>query len=178
LEGVNIAKLLKPGDRSFTAEEVRLIGPNGEQVGVVSLVNARAKAVEAALDLVIVADQVEPPVLRIMDFGKIQFEQKKNIRAQRKNNIAQKNKEVKFHVNIDAHDYDYKLAHALEFLEKGYKLKVTLMLRGREMAHKDMAFELIERVIADLEGCGEADSKPKLQGRNITVNFAPKGGKH
>lgn len=178
MEGVNIAKLLKPGDRSFTAEEVRLIGPNGEQVGVVSLVNARAKAVEAALDLVIVADQVEPPVLRIMDFGKIQFEQKKNIRAQRKNNIAQKNKEVKFHVNIDAHDYDYKLKHALEFLEKGYKLKVTLMLRGREMAHKDMAFELIERVIADLEGHGDPDSKPKLQGRNITVNFAPKGGKH
>ena len=108
-----------------------------------------------------------------MDYGKLLFEQKKNLKNQRKNNVAQKVKEVKFHVNIDKHDYEYKLARGVEFLGKGCKLKVTLMLRGREMAHQDLAFELMDKVMAYLAEYGEADGKPKLLGRNITVFFAP-----
>ncbi len=131
-------------------------------------------AQNAGLDLVLVSERSVPPVVRIMNFGKLQYEQKKNLKAQRKNTIAQKIKEVKFHINVDKNDYDIKMKRALEFLEKGYRLKLTLALRGREMAHQDLAFELIERILADLTPYGEPDGKPKLLGRNITVNFAPK----
>ena len=101
-------------------------------------------------------------------------EQKKNIKAQRKNAIAQKIKEVKFHINIDQHDYDTKLKKALDFLEKKYRVKITLALRGREMAHQDMAFDLMKQVTEALTPYAEADGTPKLMGRNISVNFAPK----
>ena len=168
-----IAKLLKPGDRSFTADQVRLIGADGEQLDIVSFAKARELAQQAGLDLVLVSDRATPPVVRIMDYGKLLFEQKKNLKNQRKNNVAQKVKEVKFHINIDKHDYEYKLARGVEFLGKGCKLKVTLMLRGREMAHQDLAFELMDKVMAYLAEYGEADGKPKLLGRNITVFFAP-----
>ncbi len=131
-------------------------------------------AQNAGLDLVLVSERSVPPVVRIMNFGKLQYEQKKNLKAQRKNTVAQKIKEVKFHINVDKNDYDIKMKRALEFLEKGYRLKLTLALRGREMAHQDLAFELIERILADLTPYGEPDGKPKLLGRNITVNFAPK----
>ncbi len=131
-------------------------------------------AQNAGLDLVLVSERSVPPVVRIMNFGKLQYEQKKNLKAQRKNTIAQKIKEVKFHINVDKNDYDIKMKRALEFLEKGYRLKLTLALRGREMAHQDLAFELIERILADLTPYGEPDGKPKLLGRNITVNFAPR----
>ncbi len=131
-------------------------------------------AQNAGLDLVLVSERSVPPVVRIMNFGKLQYEQKKNLKAQRKNTIAQKIKEVKFHINVDKNDYDIKMKRALEFLGKGYRLKLTLALRGREMAHQDLAFELIERILADLTPYGEPDGKPKLLGRNITVNFAPK----
>ena len=172
-EELVIAKLLKPGDRSFTAEQVRLIGADGEQLDIVTLTRARDLALQAGLDLVLVSDRANPPVVRIMDYGKLLFEQKKNLKNQRKNNVAQKVKEVKFHINIDKHDYEYKLARGVEFLGKGCKLKVTLMLRGREMAHQDLAFELMDKVMAYLAEYGEADGKPKLLGRNITVFFAP-----
>ncbi len=168
-----IAKLLKPGDRSFTPETVRLIGADGEQLDIVTLAKARELALHAGLDLVLVSDRAVPPVVRIMDFGKLVFEQKKNLKTQRKNNVAQKVKEIKFHINIDTHDYEYKLARGVEFLGKGCKLKVTLMLRGREMAHQDMAFDLMKQVMDYLAAYGEADGKPKLLGRNITVYFAP-----
>ncbi|MBN2642983.1 MAG: translation initiation factor IF-3 [Victivallales bacterium] len=172
--------MLKPGDRAFTEDtEIRLVGADGELVGMVSYTQARAMAVEAALDLVLVAEKATPPVCRIMDFGKLQYEQKRNLRSQKKSNHAQKVKEVKFRVNIDKHDYEYKIHHAVEFLSKGHKLKATLMFRGREMAHKEIGFELIEQVVKDLEEHGTADAKPKLMGRNISLTFTPtKGVKH
>ncbi len=139
---------------------------------IVPLSKAREMADAAKLDLVIVSDKAVPPVVRIMDFGKLQYEQKKNLKMQRKNAIAQKLKEVKFHVNIDDHDYGYKLKHAIDFLAKGCRLKATLALRGREMAHKDIADKLMDRIIADLTPYGDADGKPKMLGRNITVTFA------
>lgn len=166
--------MLKPNDRTFTADQVRLIGPDGEQLDVVTLMRAREMAQEAGLDLVLVSDRATPPVLRIMNFGKLQYEQKKNLKAQRKNSATQKLKEVKFHINIDSHDYETKVKHALDFLEKGCRLKVTLALRGREMAHQDLAYQLMEQVMTELAPHADADGKPKLLGRNISVNFAPK----
>ena len=153
---------------------MRLIGENGEQLDVVSLTRAREMAQEAGLDLVLVSERSVPPVVRIMNFGKLQYEQKKNQKVQRKNNVVQKVKEVKFHINVDTNDYSIKLKRALDFLEKRCRLKVTLTLRGREMAHQDLAYELMDRIIADLAPAADPDGKPKLLGRNITVNFAPK----
>ncbi|MDD3118239.1 MAG: translation initiation factor IF-3 [Victivallales bacterium] len=180
MEGLVIAKLLKPNDRTFNdATEVRVVGADGSQLGVLKYVEARKQAAEAGLDLVLVAEKAEPPVCRIMDFGKLQYEQKKNLRAQKKNNATQKVKEVKFRVNIDAHDYEFKIKHALEFLEKGYKLKATLMFRGREMAHKEIGFELMEKVLGDIGDFGIVDDRPKLIGRNIMATLSPgKGAKH
>jgi translation initiation factor IF-3 len=109
-----------------------------------------------------------------MNFGKLQYEQKKSLKAQRKNQATQKLKEVKFHVNIDKHDYETKLKHALDFLEKGCKLKITLALRGREMAHQELAFQLMDQVMEALAPYADADGKPKMLGRNISVNFAPR----
>lgn len=126
------------------------------------------------MDLVLVSERSTPPVVRIMNFGKLQYEQKKNLKAQRKNQATQKLKEVKFHMNIDSHDYETKLKHALDFLEKGCRLKVTLVLRGREMAHQDLAFNLMDQVMKELSLVADADGKPKMLGRNISVNFAPK----
>ncbi len=166
--------MLKPNDRSVQLDEVRLIGVDGDQLGVVSYARAKELAVEAGEDLVLVSDTSTPPVVRIMNFGKLCYEQKKNLKAQRKNTAAQKIKEIKFHVNIDQHDYETKLNRALDFLEKKFRLKITLALRGREMAHQDMAFELMDKVSEALAPYAEADGKPKLLGRNISVNFAPK----
>lgn len=174
MEGVNIARLIKPGDRAFTPDiELRLVDADGNQVGVVKYDEARRRAIEAGLDLVIVAEKAEPPVCRIMDFGKLQYEQKKSLRTQKKHNQTQKVKEVKFRINIDPHDYSIKINHAIEFLEKGNKVKATLTFRGREMAHKDIGFELVNKVIAEIKAFGEPESTPKLLGRNITVNFNP-----
>ncbi len=150
-----------------------MIGAAGEQLDIVPLSKARELAQRAGMDLVLVSDRAVPPVVRIMDFGKLQYEQKRNLKEQRKNNAAQKLKEVKFHVNVDVHDYDLKIKRGVEFLEKGCKLKVTLAMRGREMAHKDLAFELIRRVMADYAAFGEADGEPKLLGKSITVMYTP-----
>ena len=132
-----------------------------------------AIAKEAGLNLVMVSETSNPPVCRIMDYGKLQYDRKKKIRDQRKSHHAQKLKEVKFRLRIEEHDYNYKINHAIEFLGKGYKLKASLMFRGREMAHKDMGFELMQRVIKDLEEYGKPESPLKLMGRNITVTFTP-----
>jgi len=157
-----------------TLTEVRLIGAEGEQLGVVPYSQAQTLASEAKLDLVMVSDRSVPPVVRIMNFGKLRYEQKKNLKAQRRNTAAQKIKEVKFHINIDDHDYQTKIKKALDFLEKKFRLKITLALRGREMAHQDMAFELIKKVMAELAPYADADGAPNLLGRNISVTFAPK----
>ena len=153
--------------------QVRLIGSDGSQLGVVPYAKAKELAAEAGEDLVLVSDTSVPPVVRIMNFGKLCYEQKKNLKAQRRNTAAQKIKEIKFHINIDQHDYETKLGRALDFLEKKFRLKVTLALRGREMAHQDMAYELMAKVTEALAPYADADGKPKLLGRTISVNFAP-----
>jgi len=128
---------------------------------------------EQGLDLVLVSDNSDPAVCRIMDYGKLRYEQKKKVKDQKKASHKTKLKEVKFRVNIEKHDYDYKINHAIEFLGKGNKVKLTLMFRGREMAHKDIGFELVTKVVEDLSAYGKAESMPKLMGRNITAVLAP-----
>ena len=166
--------MLKPNDHSVQLDQVRLIGADGSQLGVVPYAEAKRLAVEAGEDLVLVSDTSNPPVVRIMNFGKLCYEQKKNLKAQRKNTAAQKVKEIKFHINIDQHDYETKINKAIDFLDKKFRVKITLAMRGREMAHQDMAFELMDKVTEALTPYADADGKAKLLGRNISVNFAPK----
>ncbi len=133
-------------------------------------------AQDAGFDLVLVAETSEPPVCRIMDFGKLCYEQKKKLKDQKKKNLAtQKVKEIKFRLHIDTHDYETKLRHGIEFLEEGSKLKVTLQFKGREMAHTEMGFELIQRISEDLQEYGTPDGTPKLLGKSIGMSFSPKG---
>ncbi len=166
--------MLKPNDRTFTAFSVRLIGADGEQLNVVPLAKARELANQAGLDLVIVSEQSTPPVVRIMDFGKLRYEQKKNQKSQKRNAAAKKVKEVKFHINIDQHDYETKLKHAIDFLENGSKLKVTIVLRGREMAHQEFAGDLMVKITDSLRELADPDGTPKMLGRNLSVNFSLK----
>ncbi len=128
------------------------------------------------LDLVLVADKAVPPVIRIMNYGKLVYEQKKKLKEQKKHHHAQKVKEIRFHVNTDPHDYGYKLNHGVEFLKEGDKLKVTVVFRGREMAHKEIGYELMDKIVQALSVYGEADGKPKSFGRNLTVTFNPVKG--
>jgi len=166
--------LLKANDRAYADHDLRVIGADGDQLGVIKLERAAQLAKEASLDLVLVAETADPPVCRIMDFGKLCYEQKKKMKDQKKHQQAQKVKEIKFRINIDEHDYEYKINHAVEFLSKGCKLKVTLMFKGREMAHTEMGFELIKRITESLKDVGAIESPPKLLGKNINAAFNPK----
>jgi translation initiation factor IF-3 len=151
--------------------EVRLIGPDGSQIGIVSSRDALAKAKQLGLDLVEISPSARPPVCRILDYGKYKYEQSKKQKDNK--TTTTKLKELKFRLNIDQHDYETKLRRAEAFLGKGNKVKISLMFRGREMEHKDIGFEVIKRAIADLEGMGSVDSEPKLVGRNITLTLSP-----
>ena len=125
------------------------------------------------MDLVVVAEKASPQVCRILDYGRLRYEQKRKLKDQKKNQHAQKLKEVKFHVNTDQHDYDYKIKHGIDFLQKGCKLKVSLQFRGRENAHKAIGFEIVENALEALKDYGHADSKPNLSGRIISVTLNP-----
>ena len=164
----------------MAGREVLVVDQNGEKLETpIPVDKAIAMAKDVGLDLVLVAEKANPPVCKIMDFGKLQYEHKKRLRDQKKSTHANKIKEVKFRLRIEQHDYDYKIKHILEFLEKGYKVKASLMFRGREMAHKDFGFELVDRVIEDLAEHAKIDAPPKINGRNISVTFSPlKKGKH
>jgi len=152
---------------------VRLISDNGDQLGIVPKTKAFEIAKEAGLDLVVVAEKSAPPVCRVLDYGKLRYEQKQNLKKQKKNQHAQKLKEIRFRVNIDDHDYNYKVNHAKGFLEKGYKVKIALVFRGREAAHKDIGFEIVNKTIEDLKEHGNADGKTVLSGRTISVSLNP-----
>ena len=154
--------------------EVRLIGPNGEQVGIVSIASANSQAEAAELDLVEIAPTAKPPVCRIMDFGKFKYrESKKRHEAK----LKQKQiivKEVKFRPSTDEGDYKIKLRNLTRFLEEGDKCKVTLRFRGREMAHQEFGYRLIERVRAELEPHSVVEQFPKMEGRQMVMVLSPK----
>jgi len=168
--------LIKPNDRTFVEKQLRVIGSEGDQVGIISYEEARNLAVKAELDLVLVAENAEPNVCRIMDFGKLVYGHKKKIKEQKRHQHTQKLKEIKFRLRIDSHDYKYKVNHAVEFLEKGFKVKTTLMFKGRELAHKELGFDMMNKLVEDLSEHGAPDDKLKFIGRNITATFSPLKG--
>jgi translation initiation factor IF-3 len=156
------------------APEVRLIGSDGEQLGVVSLREAMLKAEDAELDLVEIAPTAAPPVCRIMDYGKFKYqEQKKQHEARLKQKQIQV-KEVKFRPGTDENDYQIKLRNMTRFLEEGDKVKVTLRFRGREMAHQEFGVAQLKRIETDLAELGTVEQFPKLEGRQMVMVMSPK----
>ena len=152
---------------------MRLVGADGEQVGIVSLDEAMQTAERAGLDLVQVTDS-EPVVCKIMDYGKHVFETKKQKSAQRKRQKRIQVKEIKFRPGTEEGDYQVKLRNLVRFLENGDKTKVTLRYRGREMAHQEIGMQLLKRVEADLADLGSVEQFPKMEGRQMSMVIAPK----
>lgn len=152
---------------------MRLIGVDSEQVGIVSLAEAKAAAEAASQDLVQIADS-DPVVCKIMDYGKHIFEAKKQKAAQRKKQKRTQVKEMKFRPGTDEGDYQIKLRNLVRFIENGDKAKVTLRFRGREMAHQEIGIELLRRIEADLAEWGTVEQFPKMEGRQVTMVLAPR----
>ena len=156
------------------APEIRLIGADGENVGVVTPARAMQMAEEAGLDLVEISPTAVPPVCKIMDFGKFKYEtQKREAEARKKQKVIEI-KEIKFRPGTDTHDYDVKMRSVVKFLEEGDKVKITLRFRGREMAHQDLGMELLKRVEADVVEIGKIESFPRLEGRQMVMMIGPK----
>jgi translation initiation factor IF-3 len=155
------------------APEIRLIGAEGENVGVVTPQRAMMMAEEAGLDLVEISPNATPPVCKIMDFGKYKYEQQKKESEARKKQKTIEVKEVKFRPNTDTHDYDVKMRSVLRFLTEGDKVKITLRFRGREMAHTDLGRNLLERVATDVEAHGKVESIPRIEGRQMVMMINP-----
>jgi len=153
--------------------EVRLIGAEGENVGVVSPERALELAENAGLDLVEISPNAEPPVCKIMDFGKYKYEQQKRESEARKKQKIIEIKEIKFRPGTDTHDYDVKMRNVFKFLENGDKVKITLRFRGREMAHLNLGRELLERVAEDVQEMGKVENMPKMEGRQMTMMIGP-----
>jgi len=156
------------------APQVRLIDSEGKQVGVLPIGEAREIASEADLDLVEISPNAEPPVCRVMDYGKFRFEESKKLQTARKKQKQIQVKEIKFRPGTDIGDYKIKLRKLVEFLEEGDRVKVTLRFRGREMAHQELGMELLQRVKADLEPYGAVEQEPKMEGRLMVMVLAPK----
>ncbi|MCJ8140150.1 translation initiation factor IF-3 [Falsirhodobacter halotolerans] len=151
------------------------MGADGENVGVVTPARAMVMAADAGLDLVEISPNAEPPVCKIMDFGKFKYEtQKREAEARKKQHVIEI-KEIKFRPGTDTHDYDVKMRSVLKFLGEGDKVKVTLRFRGREMAHQDLGLDLLNRVAADVNAAeaGKVESMPKLEGRQMVMMIGP-----
>ena len=153
--------------------EVRLVGPNGEQVGIVRVEDALRLAAESDLDLVEVAPMAKPPVCKLMDYGKYKYETAQKAREARRNQTHTVIKEMKLRPKIDKHDYETKKGHIERFLGQGDKVKVTLRFRGREMAHQEFGMRQLERIKADLEAEGQVEQMPKMEGRQMIMIIAP-----
>ncbi|MGH6692646.1 MAG: translation initiation factor IF-3 [Gammaproteobacteria bacterium] len=161
-------------NEEINAPEVRLVGLNGEQIGIVALAAANKMAEEAQVDLVEIAPTAKPPVCRLMDYGKFKYqESKKRHEAKLKQKQIQV-KEVKFRPGTDEGDYQIKVRNLIRFLEEGDKAKVTLRFRGREMAHQEFGVKLLERVRTDLDPYGVVEQMPKLEGRQMIMMLGPK----
>lgn len=158
----------------ITAPEVRLIGTTGDQIGILSVEEALRAAEEAELDLVEIAPQAEPPVCRIMNYGKYLFEENKKRQAAKKKQKQIQIKEVKFRPGTEEGDYQVKLRRLTRFLREGDKTKVSLRFRGREMAHQEIGLKLLERVRDDLTEYGTAEQNPRREGRQMVMVLAPK----
>ncbi len=161
----------------ITAREVRLIGSDGGQVGIVSLMEAKEVAKAASLDLVEIVPNAEPPVCRVMDYGKFVFEQKKQKQEARKKQKQVQVKEVKFRPGTDVGDYAIKLRNLRRFLDNGDKTKVTMRFRGREHAHRELGLEMLQKVEKDLEDIAQIEQRPMMEGRQMIMVLGPRKSK-
>lgn len=160
-------------NRRIRAREVRVIDPNGQQLGIMPPEMALQKAMDLGLDLVEVSPESRPPVCRILDYGKYKYSLKKKEAEARRNQVNTTVKEVKFRPKIEKHDYEFKVGAIRRFLGEGHKAKVTMMFRGRELAHQDIARAIMNRILDDLKDVGTVESFPKLDGRNMIMVVAP-----
>lgn len=160
-------------NEAIDAKEIRAIDQDGKQIGLIATSEALKMAEKEGLDLVEVAPLAKPPVCRIMDFGKYRYEQTRKDREARKHQHVVKIKEVRFHPGIEQHDYEVKLKQSISFLSKGYKIKLGIFFRGREMLHQELGKVLAERFANDLKDYGAVESDVKMIGRNLTLVLAP-----
>jgi translation initiation factor IF-3 len=161
-------------NRQIRISPVRVIGPDGAQLGIMELEAAFAEAERHGLDIVEVAATARPPVVRIMDYGKFKFEQAKQARLAKKKQHVIELKEVKYRPGIDDHDFNTKTRHARRFLEEKNKVKVTMMFRGRQVAHPELGQAVLDRVSAELADVGKVESAGRLEGKSMTMIIAPK----
>ncbi|GGA38018.1 translation initiation factor IF-3 [Paenibacillus physcomitrellae] len=156
------------------AKEVRLVGPDGEQIGIKPIREAQQMAIDLNLDLVNIAPTAKPPVCRIMDYGKFRYEQQKKDKEARKNQKIVDIKEVWFRANIEEHDYQTKLRNVIKFLNEGDKVKCSVRFRGREITHADIGQKILERVKTEVAELSSVERQPKLEGRSMIMILAPK----
>ncbi|MEE1673284.1 MULTISPECIES: translation initiation factor IF-3 [Agarivorans] len=161
-------------NEEIQAQEVRLNGLDGESIGIVSLNEALNIAEESGVDLVEISPNAEPPVCRVMDYGKFIYEKSKSVKEQKKKQKQIQVKEIKFRPGTDEGDYQVKLRNLVRFLEEGNKAKVTLRFRGREMAHQSLGFDLLNRIKGDLEELAVVEAFPKMEGRQAVMVLGPK----
>lgn len=161
-------------NREITARTVRLVGADGEMIGIVSLRDAFDAAADAELDLVEIAPQAEPPVCKILDYGKFRFEEQKKANEARKKQKVIELKEIKLRPNIDDNDYDVKMRAAIRFLGEGDKVKLTMRFRGREMAHQDLGMNVLIRVRDQLQDIAKVEQMPRVEGRMMVMVIAPR----
>nr|WP_269448460.1 translation initiation factor IF-3 [Metabacillus kandeliae] len=161
-------------NEGIRAREVRLIGPNGDQLGIKSRTEALEIAARSNLDLVMVAPNAKPPVCRIMDYGKFRFEQQKKDKEARKNQKIISVKEVRFSPTIDEHDFNTKLRNARKFLEKGDKVKASIRFKGRAITHKEIGQRVLDRFSNACEDVATVESAPRMDGRSMFLVLAPK----
>ena len=159
------------------AANVRCVAADGSMVGVLPTRDAIKRAQEQGLDLVEISPNADPPVCRIMDFGKFKYEENLKRKEARKHQHAKPVKEMKFHPNVEEHDYQTKLTHIKDFLNTGHKVKVTLTFRGRERAHRDLGFEVVNRILREASDVGVIEQTPKAMGRSIYAMLAPRPAK-
>jgi translation initiation factor IF-3 len=161
-------------NRQIRISPVRVISAEGAQLGIMSVDEALAAAEADGFDLVEVAPNARPPVVRIMDYGKYKYEEARKARQARKKQHQIQIKEVKFRPGIEPHDFDFKVRHARRFLEEGNKVKATMMFRGRQMAHPEIGLEVLKKVAEAIDEVGKVESQPSMEGRTMTMILAPK----
>jgi len=161
-------------NQEIASQRVRLVDERGEMVGVVSRHDALARASEAGLDLVEVAANADPPVCKILDFGKFKYEEQKRKNEARKKQKVIEVKEIKLRPGIDDHDYDVKMRSMVKFIDEGDKVKVTMRFRGRELAHQELGMNVLNRVREDLDKVAKIEQHPRMEGRQMTMVMSPK----
>lgn len=161
-------------NNDIISRRVRVVGVEGEKIGIVSLMEAKQIALDANMDLVEISPNADPPVCKVMDYGKFLFEQNKKLQAAKKKQKQIQVKEIKFRPGTDEGDYQVKLRSLTKFLEEGNKTKITVRFRGREMAHREIGMELLKRLEADLQEFSGVEQFPKMEGRQMVMVMAPK----